>query len=75
MTNSATLHVMNNTQSENLTKPDHITSYAAMFDQLHKFFQNWIVLRMLGIRDCAHVCLFIYFLSEETSNNLKQRPV
>ena len=27
-----------------------------MFDQLeipHKFFQNWIVLRMLGIRDCV----------------------
>ena len=30
--------------------------YAAMFDQLeipHKFFQKWIVLRMLGIRDCV----------------------
>ena len=27
-----------------------------MFNQLeipHKFFQNWIVLRMLGIRDCV----------------------
>ena len=27
-----------------------------MFDQLeipHKFFQNWIILRMLGIRDCV----------------------
>ena len=34
----------------------HITSYAAMFDQLeipHKFFQNWIVLRIFGIRDCV----------------------
>ena len=34
-----------------------ITShYATMFDQLeipHKFFQKWIVLRMLGIRDCV----------------------
>ena len=30
--------------------------HACMFDQLeipHKFFPNWIVLRMLGIRDCV----------------------
>ena len=68
MTTSATLHVMNmslhihNMQSSRssqvirFTKPDHITSYAALFDQLeipHKFFQNWIVFRMLGIRDCV----------------------
>ena len=29
-----------------------------MFDQLeipHKFFQNWIVLRMLGIRNCVRL--------------------
>ena len=33
-----------------------------MFDELeipHKFFQNWIVLRMLGIRDCVPLILCI----------------
>ena len=32
-----------------------------MFDQLeipHKFFQVWIVLRMLGIRDCVPLNTF-----------------
>ena len=34
---------------------------AAMLDQLeipHKVFQNWIVLRMLGIRDCMPLKLY-----------------
>ena len=62
MTSSATLHVMNNMQSEIIYKTRSHYIYAAMFDELeipHKFFQNWIVLRMLGIRDCVPLILCI----------------